>query len=160
MTSGIRIRAVQLAMLLLITAGCCDKATLERCRAEAADRQKLLARPVVTAANGPIRFDVKSASDAAIDVTLVRASCMDGMGAGAEVKVSWDVGRAGLAGVRVRVGSNGNADKVWIESGPKGDGVTGPWIGDGSILRLSDSFDDSVIAEVRVHALACDGNPK
>jgi hypothetical protein len=108
-----------------------------------------------------MRFKVKAASDVAVQVELVRAACVDGRGAAAEVRVAWDVQRPGLAGVRVRVGANGNPDKVWMESGPKGEGVTGPWISDGAMLRLGSSFDDSLLAEIRVAGLPCgDGAPK
>jgi hypothetical protein len=156
MKAATSIRFVWLSSLLLL-AGCCDKAVLERCKAEAAQRQALVARPAIIAANGPMRFKVKSASDVAVGVELVRASCVGGKGGGAEVKVSWEVARAGLAGVRVRVGAAGTAEKVWMESGPKGEGVTGPWIGDGALLRLSDSYDDSLLAVIRVAGLPCGG---
>ena len=47
---------------VLLLAGCCDQAVLERCRAEAAQRQQLVAQPAVAAANGPMRFKVKKAT--------------------------------------------------------------------------------------------------
>ena len=155
MKCAIDVRETALLALLLLIAGCCDKATLERCRAEAMERHKLTQKPALTAPNGPIKFEIKSAADAVIGLELARSACVDGKGGGAEVKVKWDVSRPGLSGVRVRVGSNGSADKIWTEAGPSGEGVTGPWIGDGSLLRFSDSFDDSTLAEVLVHGLAC-----
>lgn len=155
MMTGIGIRPVIAAVIALVVAGCCDKAAVERCRAEAAEQQKLLALPAITAANGAMRFEVHAAADVTLSATVVQSTCQGGKAGAAEVKLTWDVARSGMAGVRVRVGANDAVGKVWMEAGTKGEGVTGPWIADGSLLVLSDVFNDTTLAEIRVIGLPC-----
>lgn len=141
---------------VLVLAGCCDKAALERCRADALAKLKLLDRPSIES-QGLMRFNVRSIAAATVEVGVAKASCVSGKGGAAEVEVSWNVSLPTVRGVRARVGTGSNADKVWMESGPAGGGVTGPWIQDGSIIELRDSFGGGILAEIRVLGLPCGG---
>lgn len=148
-------RGVPIACLLLL-AGCCDKQVLERCRAETLAKMTLVNRPSVEG-QGLLRFDVRSIADANIDVSVAKAGCVAGKGGAAEVKVAWKVGLPTVHAVRVSVGTGNEADKVWIESGPDGGGVTGAWIQDGSRIELRDSFGGALLARIRVVGLPCSG---
>ena len=144
-------------MACLLLAGCCDKQAVERCRAETLARLTLQDKPAVES-RGLMRFDVRGIADADIAVDVVEASCVSGKNGAAEVRVDWKVAEPSVRGVRVRVGTGSNADKVWVETGPEGGGVTGPWIQDGSLIELRDSFGGGLLGEIRVVGLPCTGN--
>lgn len=146
---------VPLACLFLV-AGCCDKQVLERCRVETQERLNLLEKPSVES-EGLLRFDIRAIADAKIEIGVVNASCVAGKGGAAEVKVDWQVASPAVRGVRAQVGTGDSAQKVWVESGPAGGGVTGPWIQDGARIELRDAFGGGVLGEIRVVGLPCGG---
>lgn len=136
--------------------GCCDKAVIERCRADSAAKLVLLDVPGKQA-TGPMRLDIRAVAAAKVGATLIRASCVSGKGANAEVQVDWKVAMPEVMTVRATVGSGDTADKVWVESGPEGSGVTGPWLQDGALIQLRDLVAGKLLAEIRVVGLPCVG---
>lgn len=155
MQCGRPYRGGMILTCLLLLAGCCDKQALEKCRAETQTRLQLLAKPSIES-QGLMRFDVRGVADADIAVDVVKAICVSGKSGAAEVKVDWKIALPSVHGVRVRVGMGNTADKVWVETGPEGSGVTGPWIQDGSLIELRDSFGGGLLGEIRVVGLPCD----
>jgi len=156
MQCGRPYRGGMILTCLLLLAGCCDKQALEKCRAETQTRLKLLAKPSIES-QGVMRFDVRGIADADIAVDVVKASCVSGKSGAAEVELDWKIAVPSVRGVRVSVGTGDTADKVWAETGPEGSGVTGPWIQDGSLIELRDSFGGGLLGEIRVVGLPCDG---
>lgn len=136
-------------------AGCCDKAALERCRVEQAAKLALLEQ-AVKPSTAPMRLDIRAAASVAVEADAVRSACVSGKGASAEVRVKWKVSTPGVMTVRVTVGEKGNANKVWMEAGPEGEGVTGPWIQDGALIQLRDPSGDKLLAEVHATSLPCE----
>lgn len=143
-------------LVCLLLAGCCDKSVLERCRAETQARLAVLEKPPIES-KGLMRFEVAGVADAHISVEVASANCLSGKSGAAEVRINWEITEPSVRGVRAEVGMGDRADKVWIESGPKGGGVTGPWIQDGSLIRLHDSFGGHLLGEIRVVGLPCGG---
>lgn len=145
---------VALAASVLL-AGCCDKAALERCRVEQAAKLALVEQ-TVKPSTAPMRLDIRAGATVTVEANVVRVACLSGRGASAEVRVKWKVSTPGVMTVRVTVGEKENANKVWMESGPEGEGVTGPWIQDGALIQLRDPSGDTLLAEVRATSLPCE----
>ncbi|MBN8793567.1 MAG: hypothetical protein J0I01_15185 [Stenotrophomonas nitritireducens] len=150
---------VMIAGVLLLV-GCCDEAALEACRQQQAQMAQLAPVEVAQGTRssaGPFLLEAKSSSDVALEAEVVNAGCDGSKGHGAEVKVSWKVSRSGVNGVRITVAEGSAAGKLWMEGGAVGEGVTGPWINDGSRLVLEDQVSGTILAEVSAIAQACDG---
>ena len=141
----------------MAVAGCCDKAALERCRAEAAVKAVLLEMPSKPVNEG-MRLDIRAASGTNVDASLVHADCVGGKAANAEVQVDWKVVKPEGSSVRASVGTNDVADKIWMESGSEGHGVTGPWIQGGALIQLRDSLSGTLLAEIHAVSQSCGGS--
>lgn len=154
--SGIAVAAV------LALAACCDEAALEACRQQEAQLAQLApvtpaaAPPEAGAPSGPFRLEVRGSGHITLDAQVVGARCEGGKGKGAEVKLSWQISKPGSNGVRIKVGTGSSAGKVWMEAGAKDEGVTGPWVEDGTRLVLEDQASGMVLAEVLSVAQPCD----
>lgn len=153
---GAKHRSAMILVCLFLLAGCCDKRAIDKCRAEAQSRLKLLEQETIES-RGLMRFEVRRIADAKIAVDVLKASCVSGKRGAAEVKIDWKIAAPSVRGVRVRVGAGNNADKVWVETGPEGNGVTGPWIQDGALIELHDSYAGGLLGEIRVVGLPCGG---
>lgn len=139
----------------VVLAGCCDKAALERCRVEQAAKLALTEQ-AAKPSTAPMRLDVRAATTVAVEASVMRIGCVSGRGASAEVQVKWKVSTPGVMTVRVTVGSKENADKVWMEAGSEGEGVTGPWIQDGALIQLREPLANKLLAEIRATSLPCE----
>jgi hypothetical protein len=77
-------------------------------------------------------------------------------------KVSWDVGATGAQAVNIWVGDARERGRLWIQGLPHGAAETGPWIGNGSTLRLvgaEGSQKGRTLAIVKVIAVECLADP-
>ncbi|MGH8053001.1 MAG: hypothetical protein ACREP4_03610 [Stenotrophomonas sp.] len=136
----------------LVVAGCCDQNAIDECRKQerqAAAMEAAGITPFLAEVNGGSRVDINS------DVQTAR--CHGGRSRNAEVKLTWQVIDPEITGVRIKVGSAGAEPKVWMESGAAGEGVTGPWIDEGSRLIFEDQKTGEVLAEVIGSSLPCKG---
>lgn len=156
--NGRRLRtAVSSLVVALLLVGCCDKAKLERCRAEAST--KWLLRDVPTKpAKGGMRLDIRAITDVTVDASVTNSGCVAGKAVEAEVKVDWEVLKPEVSGVRASVGKDDVVSKVWMETGPEGHGITGPWIEDGAYIQLADSVTGRILGEIRAVGLTCGGS--
>ena len=146
---------------LLALAGCCDEAAQQACLQREAQRAQLVPvqqSPEAAAIDSPFRLEVRKSADIALEASVVGAGCGNGKGEGAEIKLAWKITKPGAVGVRVLV-SQGNADgKLWMQGAAVDEGVTGPWINNGSRLVLEDQGNGRVLAEVAAMAQACAGS--
>lgn len=71
-------------------------------------------------------------------------------------KVSWDVRAAGATSVTIWVSDASSDEKRFFHGGPVGSVDTGPWAGDGLILRLEDGDKTGRTLAIRtLHAVRC-----
>lgn len=146
----------------LVLAACCDEAAQDACRQREAQLAQLApvtpaeASPEAGAPSGPFRLEVRGSGHITLDAQVVSARCEGGKGKGAEVKLSWQVSKPGSNGVRIKVGTGSSAGKVWMEAGARDEGVTGPWVEDGTRLVLEDQANGELLAEVLSVAQPCD----
>lgn len=141
----------------VLLAGCCDKAVVEACLADRArDSAAALAQAAVVNAPGEaLELSGSHVDGVELDATVVDAACREGRGTAATVEVTWKVRKPGVQAVRILVGSGEQADKTWVEAGASGTQRTGPWIGDGSLLRMEALATRESLALVRVKSRPC-----
>ncbi len=141
----------------LVTAGCCDKAAVQACEAKKAEQtERALANAVVV--NGPgeaMALRVARLEDVELNASVVQSTCSEGRATAASVQVTWHVKTPGVGAVRILVGSGEEASKTWVEAGASGSQTTGPWIGDGALLRMESLATRETLGLIRVSARAC-----
>jgi hypothetical protein len=145
------------ALACLLLAGCCDQAAVQACEAERAARTaQALERETVSSQPGEaFELRVAAVEGVKIDASVADAACIDGRGAGARVRVTWEVKVPGVNAVRILAGNGDKADKTWVEAGASGTEATGPWINDGAVLRIESQSTGESLGLIRAKARAC-----
>lgn len=112
--------------------------------------------PLSDDSNPQFRVDSQSTADGTLTTRVTAAKCESGKGASGTADVTWEVTKPGVNSVKVFAKSQGATEKLWVEGGAKGHDVTGPWIGDGTVLRLADAANlDGTIAQSTFTAKPC-----
>ncbi|MES5814196.1 hypothetical protein [Pseudoxanthomonas sp. Soil82] len=145
--------------MALLLSGCCDKARIAQCKAEEAARRELAAVAPAPAADTPepMRLVIRAGADAKVQARVESVSCVDGRGGSAVVALDWNISSPGVMAVRIRVGPDGGERKVWMDAGAVGQGVTGPWVKDGTVLTIEDLASGASLVELRADAGPCGG---
>ena len=71
-------------------------------------------------------------------------------------KVCWNAKSAGAKSVTIWVSDRENRERSWHHGKTEGTAETGPWVGDGTVFRMTDSkAKGRTLAEWEVHAVDC-----
>lgn len=73
--------------------------------------------------------------------------------------VEWDVGGAGVQGVKLEVHNLGRPPKLWVQGGPRGKAEGGAWAHDGYTVTLKSSEDGRVLARRTLTTEPCSRQP-
>lgn len=142
-----------------VLAGCCNKETIDSCRKDALSSStgsEITHAQESAGVAEVMRLDIKETPNVRIVAELLRAECISGKGGQAKVKISWQANIPDLDTVRASVETAGVANKVWVESGASGEGITGPWVENGLLIRLTNPKSGDSLGEVRATALPCE----
>lgn len=142
------------ALLCLLLAGCCSENSpiVQQLRAQQAAVAQAGYTSTTVAADG-IEFAIEAREGVELVPEVVAGGCGGGM---ATVRITWNVGLAGVNRVRAQVGEGADA-AVWADGGGQGAALTGPWVGDGTVFVFSDLASETRLGTVRAIARPCAG---
>lgn len=144
-----------------LLAGCCspDSPVVQQSKEKAATAAAAASTapvPTTQATGNPVDIEVVFDNGASVTASVLKASCDQGKGARAAVRIGWDASALGIKGVRALV-VEGDKSKTWVESGAVWSEDTGAWMEGGMEIKLVALPGEDELARVRAVALACGG---
>lgn len=111
--------------------------------AELANAPERVVPPSISSPNGML-----TVSPGAID----RCADADGVIA---VKVEWNATAANTDGVSLYLSNPGEEEKLWSTTGAQGNGMTGKWMRNGSVVRLVNGHGGEELASLTLKDVPC-----
>ncbi len=148
-------------LMLIALAGCSKEAPVAPAETPTktevpvvADAPQAPAAPTAPATSGaPATLD--SVGDEVFSVSPGSFAACNAQNGAVIGTAKWDVIAKGVSEVALYVESPGNAQKLWLNGGSKGEEKTGNWVFDKTRFILKDRLSDKEIAQVTVVAVPC-----